>query len=306
MVVASVFVDVMLPLLLAVGLGAWVGKRTDMPLRPLSGLAFHLFAPALVLSTLMHLDLDGRLLSGIVAVVVLAFFLSAVVAYGLSAVMRADRSTAAAMALCAALPNVGNMGMPLAALAFGAAGLEVAVVVFVTSSLLSYGGGVMIASLATGRLRGALLLEPLRVPSMWAVPPGILISATGLTPPQWVDSTAEILAGAAIPVMLVVLGLHCVQGRLGLGELAPTVTMIGQRLLLGPAAVAAATLAIGIGGVAQQTLILLGGMPTAVIATIIAGHYEARPDLVSRVVVLSTLTSLATLTVLLTVLGPRS
>ena len=47
-------------------------------------------------------------------------------------------------------------------------------------------------------------------------------------------------------------------------------------------------------------LIVLGGMPTAVFATILATEFAARPQFVTRSVVASTLLSVLTLTVLIT------
>jgi len=49
---------------------------------------------------------------------------------------------------------------------------------------------------------------------------------------------------------------------------------------------------------AHDTLIVLGGMPTAVNATIIATQYQARPDFVTKAVIASTVASIATSTVL--------
>ena len=50
-------------------------------------------------------------------------------------------------------------------------------------------------------------------------------------------------------------------------------------------------------------MIVLGGMPTAVIAIIVATEFDVRPQFVTRAVVTSTLASVATLTVLLTLVG---
>ena len=59
---------------------------------------------------------------------------------------------------------------------------------------------------------------------------------------------------------------------------------------------------VGLGGVTQRTLILTAGMPTAVMASVLAMQYQAKPALVSRVVITSTLASIATLTALVTIL----
>lgn len=301
MIVVDVFTDVMLPLFAVAALGGWVGRRANASVATLSALAFHLFSPALVFDTLTGLDVAGDLLLRIVAVVSLGFAGMALAGVALSAALGYDRARTAGTALCAAVPNNGNMALPLAALAFGAEGLAIAVVVYVTATALTFSAGIVIASLAGGPVRDALA-APLRVPALWTVPPALLLNLTGAGVPVWLDATASTLAGAAIPVMLVALGLQFTHRLPRLADLRESAGVLGLRLLLGPAVAAGATLLLGVGGLAQRTLIVLGGMPTAVVTMIIATEYDVEPGLVSRTVVASTLASLATLTVLVALL----
>jgi predicted permease len=62
------------------------------------------------------------------------------------------------------------------------------------------------------------------------------------------------------------------------------------------------TSVVGLDGVAQQTVIIVAAMPTAVFTTILATEFDAEPKFVTSAVVLSTLASIGTLTVLITVL----
>lgn len=301
MALYGVFLEVMLPLLALAGLGAWVARRVGMPVGPLAGLVFHLFAPALVFHTLANLEIRSELMLRVVAATVLAFVVTGAAGFALSYALGQRRSIVAATTLCTVLANTGNMGLPISALAFGSEGLSVGVVVFVTSSALANSGGVVIASLAGRRIRGAIL-APLRVPSLWAVPPALVVNVGGIALPGWLDATAETLADAAIPAMLVVLGLQCVVSIPRLADLSRTAGVLGLRLLAGPLVAAAATTVAGLGDVPQRTMIVIGGMPTAVIATIIAAQYDAEPEFVARTVVASTAASFVTLTVLIALL----
>lgn len=301
MLLFDVFVQVMLPLLAVAGLGAWVARRVGIAVRPLNRFVFHLLAPALVFHTLATLEIESDLMVRVVAVVALVFAAMALVGSALPALLGQRRSIVAATTLCAVMPNSGNMGLPISALAFGSEGLSVAVVAFVTSSVLANSGGIVIASLAGRPVRGALL-APLRVPALWAVPPGLLISLTQTPLPVWLDVTAETLAGAAIPAMLVVLGLQFLARMPRPSDLSRTAGALALRLLAGPVVAAGITTVIGLGGVPQRTMIVLGGMPTAVMATIIAAQYDAEPEFVSRAVVISTALSFVTLTLLIALL----
>jgi hypothetical protein len=75
------------------------------------------------------------------------------------------------------------------------------------------------------------------------------------------------------------------------------------RLLIGPLVAVGAALALGLEGETRAAVIVLAGMPTAVIATIIATEFKVQPQFVTRSVVISTLASVGTLTVLLTLVG---
>jgi predicted permease len=98
--------------------------------------------------------------------------------------------------------------------------------------------------------------------------------------------------------MLIVLGLqfHAPSRR----DLVDPLLVSANRLVLGPLVAWAAASALGLGGVPWATSILLAGMPTAVMVTILSAELDARPALAVRCVIVSTMLSLATLTVLIT------
>lgn len=300
MLLLEVFSEVLLPLVLLASLGALVGLRVGVPVVPLSNLVYNLFTPALVFYTLVDVELDARLVPRIVMVVALGFLVSAVVGVGWAAFRGQPRPWATATALSLAVINLGNMGLPVARLAFGEAGLGVAVVAFVTGSVLNNSFGIVIASLSETRLRTAFRAM-LSVPALWAVLPALAVRGSGVSLPGWFAESVGLLAQAAIPVMLVVLGLQAAN-RVERSELTSVAVPSVLRLLLGPAVAWGATVLFGLDGVAQRTLIVLGGMPTAVIATIIATRHGAAPERVARMVVVSTIASFLSLTTLIALL----
>lgn len=296
----DVFSEVIVPVLVMVALGGAAARHFEVPVRPLSGLTFNLFTPALVFGSLASIDLAGAVVARIVAVMVLAFVVTGCLTFGVGAALRLDRSTRAALTLTTTVQNLGNMGLPVSLLAFEQPGLDVAVVAFVTGTVLSSSAGVAIASMAGGSAREALV-APLRVPALWAGAAGLIVNAADLDLPASVDAVAETLGGAAVPVMLTVLGLQLASAPRP--EQLPVVSgALTIRLLGGPLIAWLATLVMGLDGVTRDTLVVLGGMPTAVLTTILATQYDARPRLVTHVVIGSTLVSLITLTGLITVL----
>lgn len=296
--VLSVFFEVVLPVALIAILGAAVGRWQSIPVRPISGLVFFLFSPALVFHSMSTTEVPGGDALRIVAVGVLMFATMYLVATGWSTAFRHDRGLRAGFALATTTPNVGNMGLPVALLAFGEAGFDVAVVNFVVGAVLSYTAGIAIASLAGGSAAKALQ-APFRYPVVYAAAAGVAVNALGLDLPVTIEAPVETMAGAAVPVMLVVLGLQ-LHGALDLTEVRDTVAANGLRLLIAPVAAFLIAGTLGLDELTRDTLTVLAAMPTAVIATVLAIEFNARPDFVTRAVVLSTLLSMATATVLIT------
>jgi predicted permease len=296
----DVFFDVVLPVLFVALLGGVVGRWRGVTVAPLSGLVFYLFGPSLVFNSMSTTELSAALGFKILAVMVITFAVMFVVATAWSAGRKHEPGLRAAFVLAATSPNVGNMGLPVSALAFGDLGLQVAVVNFVAGSVLVNSVGIAIASMAGGDRRAALT-APFKYPYMYAAGLGILVRALDIDLPVAITSPVETMAGATIPVMLVVLGLQ-LRNVADHEDLFDTVAVNAGRLLIAPVAAWTTATLLGLGGTERGTLTILAAMPTAVIATILATEFRARPDFVTRVVITSTLSSILTLTVLIGIL----
>jgi predicted permease len=296
--VLSVFLEVVLPVALVAVAGGIVGTWRAVALAPVSTLVFYLFSPALVFHSLATTTLSAEVSARIVAVMLATYLVMWAASTAWSTAVRHRPPLRAAFALAATTPNVGNMGLPVAMLAYGQPGFEVAVMNFVAGAVLANSGGIAIASMAGGGSRLGALIAPLRYPSVYAAAAGVLVNAVGISLPTVIDAPAETLADAAVPVMLVVLGLQLKQA-VGREHLRDAVVVNLARLLLGPAVSWGVATALGLDGVTRGTLVVLAAMPTAVIATIVAVEFEAEPAFVTRAVVTSTVLSMLTLTVLI-------
>ena len=292
-----VFLEVVLPVALVALAGGLVGRWRGLLIAPISALVFYLFSPALVFHALATTQLSAAVSLRIVAVMVVTFVVMYLVATAWSTFRSHDASMRAGFALGATTPNVGNMGLPVAQLAFGEAGLEVAVMNFVVGATLSNTAGIAIASLAGGTA-GEALRAPLRYPALYAAVAGVVVNVAGPTLPVTVDAPVSSLAAAAVPTMLVVLGLQ-LQHTGGGGQLLDTFSVNLARLLVAPAVTWAVANVLGLEGVSRATLIVLAAMPAAVLTTILATEFRAEPAFVTRVVVTSTLASMVTLTLLI-------
>ncbi len=293
----DVFFNVVLPVLIVAALGGIVGRWRGVTVPPLSGLVFYLFGPALVFNSMSTTELSAGLGFKILAVMIITFAVMFVASTAWSLTRGHEPGLRAAFALAATSPNVGNMGLPVAALAFGDLGLQVAVVNFVVGSVLVNSAGIAIASMAGGDRRAALT-APFKFPFIYAAGLGILVRVLNVDLPVAITSPVQTMAGATIPIMLVVLGLQ-LRNVADHEDIVDTVAVNAGRLLIAPIAAWATATALGLGGTERGTLTILAAMPTAVIATILATEFHARPDFVTRVVITSTLGSILSLTVLI-------
>jgi predicted permease len=181
--------------------------------------------------------------------------------------------------------NSGNLGLPLAALAFGDEMLPFAVVAFVVSTSLHFSLGIWLVS---GQLHPKLLLKN---PVTLATLAGILAFASDWHTPAILMPGLEILSQVAIPLMLVALGVrlihvditHWKAGLLGAllcpatGLLSAWLAMI---LLEPPEAM-------------QRILLLFSILPPAVMNFLIAERHGRSSEQVASMVAFGNLASLA-------------
>lgn len=293
-----VFFEVVLPVALVAILGGAVGRWRNIPISAISTLVFYLFTPSLVFYSLSTTEVSADVSGKIIAVMLFTFACMFIAANLWSLVRRHDAPMRAALSLGATTPNVGNMGLPVSQLAFGDAGLQIAVMIFVVGSVMANSIGIAIGSMATGGSKREALRAPLRFPALYAAIAGVIVNVFNINLPVAIEAPAASLAGAAVPTMLVVLGLQ-LKAAGGTEYIADTIAVNLARLLLAPGSAWLAATLLGLEGVTRSALVVGAAMPTAVIATIVATEFKANPAFVTRIVVTTTLASMATLSVLI-------
>ncbi|MEW5719210.1 MAG: AEC family transporter, partial [Chloroflexota bacterium] len=111
----------------------------------------------------------------------------------------------------------------------------------------------------------------------------------------------DLAGGAAVPLMLTILGIELARAKIENDRAvigAATIT----KLLVAPLFAFPLAALMGLDGVTRAVCIIEASMPTAVMATIVAVEFDARPKIVTGIVFASTLGSILTLTILLGIL----
>ena len=197
--------------------------------------------------------------------------------------------------------NSGNFGLSLTLFAFGKEALTYAALYFVTTAILTYTLGVVIASLGSASL-GQALLGLFKVPAVYAVVLALIFSQLDWQLPLFADRTVSLLGNAAVPVLLVLMGLQLQHSKFN-GDLRALATSNTIRLVISPALAIGLSIVFGLQGAARQAGIIESAMPTAIMTTVLATEYNVKPSFVSTAVFTSTLLTPLTLTPLLAYLG---
>lgn len=291
----------LLPIFLAAGCGYLAGKYLQVNPRSLSQIAFFFFTPCLIFNLLTHTRLESadvlRMAGFTIFVVLGVGALTWAVAYSL----RLERRMLAAVLLIAMFGNAGNFGLSLNLFAFGEEALAYASLYFVVIAILTYTIGALIASLGTTGLREAFL-SLARVPPIYAAILGLLFARFGWQLPLPLDRTVSLLGNAAIPVLMVLMGLQLQHARFNRHNLALSLSSF-MRLVASPALALWLSLVFGLEGAARQAGVTEAATPAAVVLTVLASEYEVEPGFVATAVFVSTLLSPLTITPLLAYLG---
>jgi hypothetical protein len=218
-------------------------------------------------------------------------------------VLRLDRRMMAAVLVTTMFMNAGNYGLPLTSFAFGEQALAFASIFFVISALFTNTVGIVIASSGSMSVINAIK-GLVKFPAIYALSVGILFLQFSWQLPTSLDRTVNLLGNAAIPCMLVLLGMQLVNIRLD-GHIKPLILSSSMRLLIAPLLAFGLTRLFGMSGPAQQAVVLEAGMPVAVLTTILATEFDAEPIFVTTAVLVTTLISPLTLTPLLAFLGAK-
>jgi hypothetical protein len=296
----AILLDDLLPIFVVACVGFLLARRLRVDITSLSRVTFNALAPCLVFSLLVTSKLSSGEFGRIVAFTVLLVVATGLVARVAAMPFHLTRPQLAAFMIVVMFSNAGNYGLSVVLFAFGREVLARAAVYFVTSALLMYTVGTWLAS--SGHRGGRAALRGLvRVPAVWGLAAAALVVSTGVELPRAVSRPIGLLGDAAIPSMLLVLGMQFEKGvrpeRPALVALASALVLLGSPLLgflLAPA--------LGLTGPARQAMLVESAMPSAVITTIVALEFDVAPRFVTSVVVVTTLASPLTVSVLIALL----
>jgi predicted permease len=141
------------------------------------------------------------------------------------------------------------------------------------------------------------------VPVPYAALLGLVVNLAHIAVPLPLNRALDLMAGAAMPLMLVLLGVQLsrisLQGHLRqlLGALGLSASL---RLLVGPGICIGLAALMNFSGLPRNIALVQLSMPTAVTAALLATEFGSDVQFVSATILITTIASLLTLSVVMT------
>jgi len=236
-----------------------------------------------------------------------AFFLSCLIVFILVLLMSFMRSRDLAAAsfdgLSASYSNTGYMGIPLCALALGQDGLAPAIIsTFIVFVMFALATVLIEIGILSHKRSHEIVLSVIKSlctnPLLIAPVAGLAWAASGLTLYDPIAQVIAFLAAASTPCALVSIGLFLIQKNTAAPTQAWGISF--AKLFLQPLiAWVIASPILDLPGLWVSAIVILSALPTGTGPFMLAQYYKADGSVISRVVLITTVSSLLTLSLFL-------
>jgi len=285
----SIFADDIVPIFAIAGIGFLLARHFDASVKTVSKVSFNALSPCLVFDQLVTSHITGAEFGRMALFCVLLTAAMGLAAWLAAIPLRLDRQTFSSFLLVVMFSNSGNYALPVVLFAFGRDALGYASVYFVTSATLVYTVGVLVAASGRRSVRRALM-GVARVPAIYAVVAAGVVMLTRAPLPLAVMRPIGMLSDAALPIMLLVMGMQLERAVRPTHPTAVAVA-VGLSLAVGPIVGLGLSSLLGFSGPARQAAILLASMPAAVVTTVLALEFDLDPSFATSAVFVSTMLS---------------
>jgi hypothetical protein len=275
MLILERIVAVIAPVFLIIAVGYGYARRNRPDLKTFNHVSLHVLGPLLVFTSLAGEDFQFEGNVAFVAAGVTVILVSGLVAWPIARLAGVSPRTFVPPMM---FNNCGNMGLPLAVLAFGRSGLAAMVLMVVASTLLQFTLGSRIVSRHAEWK--ALATSPMIIASAL----GLLFAAFSWKVPEAVMPGLKMLGDATLPMMLFALGARLIDlSKRGwqLGVLGAVVSPLS-----GFAGAYLAQLVLHIPADQFAQLMLFASLPPAVLNYLLAERYGQEPERVASLVLI--------------------
>jgi len=293
----SILISDVVPIFVIAGIGYLLERRLSGSVKVLSSVSFNALSPCLVFTQLVGSSMSVSDAGRMAAFCLLLTSIMGFAARLVAGPLHLAGKTRTSFLLAVMFSNSGNYAMPVILFAFGREGLSHASIYFVASAVMVYTVGVFIAVHGGHGFRRAMS-GVARVPSLYALAAAVIFLVTRTAVPMVIMRPAGMLGDAAIPMMILVLGMQLKRATFPDRPTAVLVA-VALSLLVAPVIGITLTAVLGMTGIARDVAIVVSAMPAAVVTTVLALEFDLDSAFVTSIVFVSTLLSPLTLVLLI-------
>ncbi|WP_088352137.1 AEC family transporter [Bacillus cereus] len=294
-----IILDVILPILILMLIGAILQRKFQFNLKQLSTLITYCLMPAAVFLNIYNISIETGLLLQIIYYLMLYSLSLIIVSYFILKTLKLEKGESAALKNSISLMNSGNYGLPVSQLIFShnPVGVSIQIFIVIFQNLLTYSYGIYNLLSATKTI-GGIIQSFLRLPVFHALVLGVLFQSFKIQIPNSILLPLNQLANGFVAIALILLGAQLSNIKLDFFHRVITWALIG-RLLMGPLLALAVIYILNIDGIVAQSLFIASSFPTSRNTSTIAMEYQIEPELHAQIVLFSTLFSIITVTVVI-------
>jgi len=279
--------DALTPILLIIGLGFFLGKKTDyLDSSSLGALVSNLGLPALLLYSVLSMQMQVFSMLKIIAATIIVLAIVALASYAFLKILKLPTRFYLPPLVN---PNTGNLGIPVAYALFGNEGMAIAVVI---SSVVQISHFTLGVGFMSGAYHPKQLLKNGPVIALLV---GAVLLSLKVSLPTPIMSTLNMLSHITLPIMLMLLGKSL--SNLSIHEsskFSRAAVLSIFRPIVGGFSACLATLFLPLNPLESAVLIVLNAMPVAVISYMLAIKFKGPVDEIALMILISLPASLFT------------
>jgi hypothetical protein len=291
-----IFRESVLPLFLIAAIAALYQRAARPDIRQIADAALMVFAPVFVFNTLVAEDISWPALYGPFGLMVLLTGCLMLLAWGASRLLRLEAEDGLALILACSMINVGNFGLPLIHFAYGQQALNASVLVFVVFNLPLCTVAICLTSQKTAWAEMAR--DVARIPIFHAMIAAMALTTVGISLPESLSKGLDLLGGAAIPLLIFVLGLQL--AKIGVSSriraFVPVLAAaVFIRLIISPVLALGIVHLLGFSGLERDVAVVQTSGPSALLPLMYAISFGRRTELLASIILVTSLCSALTM-----------
>jgi len=277
-------IEITLPIFLIAWLGFIYSRQFKPDLGGANKLIVDLALPVLIFSSLASKNFDPQSAITFTFASIALIVLSGLLAWP---VARFSGASVKAFVPCVMFTNVGPIGIPLIALAYGPESLPLSIVLLVISNILHFTIGAIVMN---GRVEWRLVYAN---PLIWATLLGLCVAHMQWDIPSPLQTALTMIGNVLVPMMLLSLGSRLASSQLHDVRVGVSASILTSIIRLG--AVFLLLQLLTLNPIESGAMILFACLPPAVFNFLLADKFQVQPEKVASTVVIGHVFSIVVL-----------